>query len=124
MSRAVSAMNHFGSRQKPVFSQLTLEEEVFSLREVAPETLKQLPDLFAASVVDSAMKVLGEATGEALIRCIGDSRLKAPVEVYARRDSFLMGGSGEMKKAIVEAFRGRAHRVYKLTMEVAATRLA
>ena len=119
MSRAISTVKHAG-RQKLVVTQLTLEEEVFSLREVAPEALKQLPELFAESVVDSAIKVLGEATGEALVRCIGDSRLRDPNEVYSRLEHFLLGGSEEMKDAIIEAFKARVHRVYKLTMEVAA----
>ena len=119
MSRAISTVKHAG-RQKLVVTQLTLEEEVFSLREVAPEALKQLPELFAESVVDSAIKVLGEATGEALVRCIGDGRLRDPNEVYSRLEHFLLGGSEEMKDAIIEAFKARVHRVYKLTMEVAA----
>lgn len=119
MSREVSAMQH-GTRQKLVFTHLTLEEEIFSIHEVAPEALRELPELFAESVVDSATRVLGEATGEALIRCIGDSRLKDPTEVYARLESFLMGGSDEMKNAIIAAFKSKVHRVYRLTMEVAA----
>lgn len=119
MSRAVSALRH-GSRQKHVFTHLTLEEEIFSLREVAPEALRDLPELFAESVVDSAAKVLGEATGEALVRCIGDGRLRDPTEVYSRLESFLMGGSDEMKQAIIATFKGKVHRIYRLTMEVAA----
>ncbi len=106
--------------RRPAVSQLSLEEEVFSLRTLAPETLNQLPTLFAESVVASAARVLGETTGEAFIRCIGDNRLKEPLEVYSRLDSFLLGGSEEMKKAIVQAFRNRVHRLYRLTLEVAA----
>jgi hypothetical protein len=121
MSRAVSAMKPRSSRNKPIFTQLTLEEEILSLQEVAPETLDHLPRLFAEAVVDSATKVLGAATGEALIRWIGDRRLRDPVQVYSRLDSFLMGGSDEMKHSIDQEFRRRVHGLYRLAMGVVAT---
>jgi hypothetical protein len=121
MSRAVAAMRLGIGRHKPVVTQLTLEEEILSLREVAPEALEQLPELFGGAVVDSATRVLGAATGEALIRCIGDSNLKDPAQVYSRLDSFLMGGSGEMKHSIDQEFRRRVHALYRLAMGVAAT---
>ena len=101
---------------------LTLEEEIFSLHSLAPATLSQLPALFAESVVDSATRVLGETTGEALVRCIGDSKLKEPEMVYERLDSFLQGGSDDMKKAIVQAFKEKVHRLYQITMDVSLTR--
>jgi hypothetical protein len=76
--------------------------------------------LFAESVVDASSKVLGEATGEALVRCIGDNKLRDPEQVYASLNSFLQGGSDEMRRAIVQSFRVRVHRVYRVTMELAA----
>ena len=120
MSHAISALRAGNAHAKFAPRKLTLEEEVFSLRELAPEALSQLPLLFAESVVASATQVLGEATGEALVRCIGDNRLKDPTEVYSRLDSFLMGGSDEMKEAIIQAFRSRVHRLYTLTVDVVA----
>lgn len=120
MSQVVSDQGSTRVLPRTVPKQLTLEEEVLSLKALAPETLDQLPSLFAESVVASATKVLGETTGEAFIRCIGDGNLKDPSEVYDRLDSFLLGGSSEMKEAIVQAFRSRVHRLYKLTMQVAA----
>jgi hypothetical protein len=121
MSRAVSAMKPSSTRHKLVITQLTLEEEILSLQEVAPETLDHLPRLFAGAVVDSATKVLGSATGEALIRYIGDRRLRDPAQVYSRLDSFLMGGSDEMKHSIDQEFRRRVHGLYRLAMGVVAT---
>jgi len=121
MSRAVSAMKPGSDRHKLVITQLTLEEEIFSLQEVAPGILDHLPRLFAEAVVDSATKVLGTATGEALIRRIGDRRLKDPAQVYSRLDSFLMGGSDEMKHSIDQEFRRRVHGLYKQAMGVVAT---
>jgi hypothetical protein len=99
---------------------LTLEEEIFSLHSFAPEILAQLPRLFAESVVDASSKVVGDATGEALVRCIGDDRLRDPEQVYASLDSFLQGGSDEMRRAIVQSFSARVHRLYRITMELAA----
>lgn len=93
---------------------------MFSLRALAPEVLDQLPLLFAQSVVESATRILGETTGEALVRFIGDSKLRDPGQVYSCLDSFLFGGSDEMKKAIVMTFSDRVHRLYKVTVEVAA----
>jgi hypothetical protein len=121
MSRAISAMKPASGRHSPVITQLTLEAEILSLNQVAPEILEQLPGLFAEAVVDSATKVLGAATGEALIRCIGDSRLRDPTQVYARLDSFLLGGSDEMKRSIEHEFRRRVHGLYILAMGTVAT---
>jgi len=123
MSREISTIRHGTPHQKQVFTRLTLEEEILSLNEMAPEALAQLPELFAEAVVDSATKVLGEATGEAFIRHIGDRRLKDPNEVYSRLDSFLKEGSDAMKEAIKAAFRHRVHQIYKLTVEVAESNL-
>jgi len=114
-------MGPASGRHRFVITRLTLEEEILSLREVVPEALEHLPGLFAESVVDSAARVLGAATGEALVRFIGDSRLKDPAQVYSRLDSFLMGGSDEMKRSIDNEFRRRVHGLYRLAMGVAAT---
>ena len=119
MSQTVAASKHRKTQKlKTVQKAMTLEEEIMSLHALAPRTLNQLPGLFAESVVDSSNKVLGEATGEAFIRCIGDKNLNDPDHVYERLESFLQGGSDEMKKAIIGAFRARVHRLYKLTMDV------
>ncbi len=88
---------------------------------LAPESLSQLPRLFAESVVDAASKTLGESTGEAFIRCIGDSKLRDPDAVYSRLDSFLGSGSSDMKKAIVRTFSSKVHLLHKLTMQVATS---
>ena len=98
---------------------MTLEEEVLSLEQLAPHTLDQLPALFAESVVAVSTKVLGETTGEAFVRCIGDDKLRDPAEVYQRLDSFLLGGSGPIREAIMGEFRNRVHRLYRLTVQVA-----
>ena len=98
---------------------MTLEEEVLSLEQLAPHTLDQLPALFAESVVAVSTKVLGETTGEAFVRCIGDGKLRDPAEVYQRLDSFLLGGSGPIREAIMGEFRNRVHRLYRLTVQVA-----
>jgi hypothetical protein len=100
-------------------SRLSLEEEILSLKTLYPETMAELPAIFAECVVDSASSILGEATGEALVRHIGDAKLRDPEAVYASLDSFLQGGSGDMRGAIVQAFRMKVHGVYKLTMKIA-----
>ena len=119
MSRVVASSMHKATRPRVNVKPLTLEEEVFSLRTLAPTSLAQLPDLFAKSVVDSASKVLGEETSEALIRCIGDARLRDPDLVYSCLDSFLLGGSEGFKQAIRLTFATRVHRLYKLTLDLA-----
>jgi hypothetical protein len=98
---------------------LTVEEEIFSLQELAPQALARLPEIFAESVVDSATKILGESTGEALIRCIGDSKLRDPDRVYARLDDFLHDGSDEIRKAIAKMFASKVHLLYKLSLDLA-----
>lgn len=118
------ALGAKGGLEKPAFTRMTLEEEVLSLKELAPYTLNQLPALYAESVVFAATKVLGETTGEAFIRCIGDSMLRDPAEVCQKLDSFLLGGSGPIKEAITDEFRNRVHRLYRLTVQVAVNSAA
>ena len=102
------------------FAALSLEEEILCLDSFAPEVLVQLPQLFAESVVDASSRVLGEATGEALLRCIGDARLRNPEQVYASLDSFLQSGSDEMRNAIIQSFHSRVNGLYRITMDLAA----
>ncbi len=106
-------------RKRSDNSHLSLEEEVLSLHAIAPSTLSQLPVLFAESVVDSASKILGEATGEALLRYIGDSELRDPEAVYSRLNSFLRGGSDDMRRAIAKTFTSKVHTLYLITIEIA-----
>jgi hypothetical protein len=107
-----------------VFSGLTLEAEILSLYSLAPDTVEQLPALFSESVVKSCTSVLGEASGEALVRRIGDSRLQSPYQVYTRIDSFLSKGADILKEAIRNGFRERVHRLYRVVMNLEARRLA
>lgn len=98
---------------------LTMEEEILSLHAFAPATLSRLPEIFAESVVDSSSRILGESTGEAFVRCIGDSKLSDPEKVYSSLDTFLQGGSADMKRAILKAFAAKVHTLYKLTLDIA-----
>jgi hypothetical protein len=112
------------SRRKTVssrvlgFDGLGLEAEIRSLHSLAPESVAQLPTLFAESVVRSCSSILGETSGEALIRRIGDKRLRSPEEVYERVDALLRGGSETLKKSIKGSFRTKVHRLYKITLDV------
>lgn len=91
---------------------------------MAPTTAAQLPTLFAESVVKSCTGVLGESSGEALVRRIGDRRLTNPEEVYAKVDSLLLGGSEGLKRAIRRSFRADVHRLYAVTMDLRAPLMA
>jgi hypothetical protein len=106
------------------FSGLTLEEEIRSLHVLLPESVSQLPVLFAESVAKSCTGILGEGSGEALVRRIGDENLMDPDESCGRIDSFLTGGSGILKEAISRGFRMRVHRLYRMAMNLEARRLA
>jgi hypothetical protein len=106
-------------RQRTVQIRLSLEEEIMSLDSIAPSCMTQLPQLFAESVVDAAARILGDATGEALVRCIGDSKLKDPDAVYESLDTFLHSGSADVKKVIRRAFTSKVHNLYKVTLGVA-----
>ncbi len=105
-------------RAKSFRARLSLEEEILSLNSLAPRCLSQLPELFSESVVDAASRILGEATGEALVRCVGDSKLRDPDAVYDSLDSFLGGGAGDVKKVIQRVFAGKVHNLYRITLEV------
>jgi hypothetical protein len=85
---------------------------------MAPRTVSQLPSLFAESVVKSCSNVLGESTGEALVRRIGDTRLVNPDEAYGKIDSLLLGGSESLKRSIRASFRAKVHRLYKHAMTI------
>lgn len=119
MSQAVAA-----SRLRPAyywgagFGGLSLEAEIRSLVTMAPGSASQLPSLFAESVVKSCSSVLGESTGEALVRRIGDKKLGNPDEAYSRIDSLLLGGSDSLKRSIRASFRAKVHRLYRHAMTV------
>ena len=100
------------------FAGLSLEAEIRSLNMLAPETLSQLPTLFAESVVKSCSNALGESSGEALVRRIGDERLGDPGSAFKKIDSMLKGGSDDLKKSIRLSFRARVHRLYKSSITV------
>jgi len=95
----------------------TLEEEILTLDSLEPDMMARLPSLFSRSVIDSLISILGESSGEALIRRIGDERLMSPAEVYESLDKVLRSGSEILKVAIREDFRVRVHRLYKMTGE-------
>jgi hypothetical protein len=114
MSVAISASrNGPASNWGAGLAGLGLEAEIRSLNMLAPEIVSQLPTLFAESVVKACSNSLGESSGEALVRRIGDRRLGIPGEAYGRIDSLLLGGSESLKKSIRTSFRMRVHRLYK-----------
>lgn len=97
----------------------TLEEELFTLHTITPSLVRELPSLFSESVVTSVTSILGEDSGDALIRGIGDECLADPTEVYEKLDSLLQDGSEILKAAIREEFRVKVHRLHKMTMDMA-----
>jgi len=103
---------------------MTLEEEIRSLHTLLPESAAQLPVLFAESVAKACTRILGEGSGEALVRRIGDGNLIDPDRSYKRIDSFLSGGSGILKEEISRGFRERVHRCYRVAMNVEARNFA
>jgi len=106
------------SKRSADYSGLTLEAEIRSLHSLAPESVAQLPTLFAESVVKSCSSVLGETSGEAMVRRIGDQMIGSPDFAFHRIDSLLLGGSETLKRSIRSSFRARVHRLYKITMGI------
>ena len=96
------------------------EAEIRSLYSLAPENVRQLPTLFAESVVESCSTIVGASSGEALVRSIGDERLRSPEITFRRIDMVLGGGSQELKKAIKLRFRSKVHRLYRISMSLEA----
>ena len=103
---------------------VTLEAEIRSLYSLAPENMRQLPALFAESVVESCSTLAGASSGEALVRRIGDERLRSPEHAFRQIDALLGGGSDTLKKAIILRFRSKVHRLYKISMTLEAKRLS
>jgi hypothetical protein len=97
----------------------TMEEEIFTLDALEHDVIALLPSLFSHSVMNSMKNILGENSGEALIRSIGEERLTNSEEVYASLDSIFHGGSEVLKIAIREDFRVRVHRLYKMRLGAA-----
>jgi hypothetical protein len=98
----------------------TMDEEIMNLNAFMPDLTKRLPSIFADSVLNSFSSILGEATGEALVRFIGEDNLESPSEVYDRLDEYLQGGSELVKGAILEEFRVRIHKLYKMATNAVA----
>ena len=103
---------------------MTLEAEIRSLHSLEPDNVRQLPALFAQSVVESCSAMAGTSSGEALIRRIGDDNLHCPEEVFRRIDALLGGGSDTLKKAIEMRFRSKVHRLYRISMSLEAKQLS
>jgi len=103
---------------------LSLEAEIRSLYAISPETTLQIPSLFAQSVVETCSNIAGVSAGEALVRRIGDSRLQNPEEAYERIDTLLRSGSDTLKHAIEQRFRGKVHRLYRISMSLAMRRIS
>jgi hypothetical protein len=103
---------------------LSLEAEIRSLFSLGPESLKQLPTLFAESVMESCSAIAGASSGEALVRRLGDEQLQNPERAFQRIDTLLGGGSDTLKRAIEQRFRGKVHRLYKISMSLEAKRLS
>lgn len=101
----------------------TLEEEILTVNSLAPEMVARLPSLFSDSVIDSITNILGENSGEALIRNIGEESLMSPTETYESLDSVFHGGSEILKAAIREDFRVRVHRLYGIALDAEPPRL-
>jgi hypothetical protein len=90
----------------------TIEEEILDLSLLLPDLSQRLPLLFADAALGTISKVLGESTGEALVRRIGDQYLGDPDQVYTGLDESLQGGAGFLKSAIQEDFRTKVHKLY------------
>ena len=100
----------------------TMEEEIFGLNSMVPDLKEQLPRIFSDSVVTSVMSIMGDAAGEALIRHIGEDKLTKPTLVYDSLDSFLHEGSAVVKGAILEEFRVKIHKLYKVATDLTPER--
>ena len=100
----------------------TMEEEIFGLNSMVPDLKEQLPRIFSDSVVTSVMSIMGDAAGEALIRYIGEDKLTKPTLVYDSLDSFLHDGSAVVKGAILEEFRVKIHKLYKVATDMTPER--
>ena len=120
MSEVISAVSQ--KKAVDLISELigqTLDEEMFTVNSLAPDMLAQLPLLFSDSVVDSVTNILGENSGEALVRSIGEESLRNPEKTYERLDAMFHDGSEMLKAAIREDFRVRLHRLYMMVLDLA-----
>ncbi|HZW85440.1 MAG TPA: hypothetical protein VFE91_06025 [Nitrososphaerales archaeon] len=96
----------------------TMEEEIFSLNSLVPDLMEQLPAIFSESVINSVTSIMGDATGETLIRYIGEEKLRSPTKVYESLDTYLQGGAGVLKGAILEEFRVKIHKLFRMTVDL------
>ena len=119
-----SSARKLSSPRAVTFNRITLEAEIRSLYSLKPESLKQLSTLFANAVVEACTSLTGVSTGEALLRRIGDEKLRSPVETYEQIDTLLHGGSETLKAAIEQRFRIKVHRLYKMSMNLEARSLS
>ena len=100
----------------------TLDEEILTVDSLAPDMIALLPLLFSDSVVDSVINILGENSGEALLRNIGEESLRSPESTYESLDALFHNGSEVLKAAIREDFRVRLHRLCMMVLDLAPSR--
>jgi len=111
-------------RLTPSLNGVSLEAEIRSLYSLAPESMKQLGTLFAESVVEACTAIAGASSGEALVRRIGDERLRDPEHAYNQIDALLGKGSDTVKKTIELRFRSKVRRFYRISMSFETRRPA
>jgi hypothetical protein len=87
----------------------TVEEELLTLRALAPDMIEDLHSLFKEAVTDSLAKILGEDEARTLVMLIAGTEFESPPVVFAALDSILREGSRILKDAIVEEFRTNVH---------------
>ena len=87
----------------------TLEEELFTLRALAPDMIEDLPSVFKEAVTDSLTSILGEDKARAFLMLIAETEFASPSIVFGALDSILHEGSQILKDAIVKEFRANVH---------------
>ena len=107
-----------------IFIGMSLEAEIRSLYGLSPESMNQLATLFSESVVESCSAVAGVSSGEALVRRIGDERLRDPESAFKRIDELLGGGSDTLKRVIDVRFRSKVRRLYRMSINLEAKRFS
>jgi len=87
----------------------TLEEELFTLQALAPDTIEDLHRLFKKTVIDSLVSILGENGARAVVILTAGTNFESPSEVYAALDSIFQEGSQFLRRAIIKEFRTNLH---------------
>lgn len=100
----------------PKLARDNLEEEVFTLRTLAPEVIDRLPEIFEVAADDALENILGESGAAAVKVYIGKDNFRSPASLFEGLESLFHEGTEVLEKAITHEFSLKLHDQFQTAL--------